>query len=314
MQKLDSINVAVADFRERKLKFGHFYDSKCLSQLETLILYYADGNSQLGKTKVCYLMNSDPQISKYLKSFLEEKFGFCKQYSPNTIVDYLRAKELIKSISREEKLTQNSKGAKQNFDLIQENLKPAFGLMATLVDNELKTMRDCFKIEEISLSRLIRLDAKAIIALDLLSDKDNEFQPEIGVYKASDSNEQLSLYQILNNCNTKMGSRKLKRWLLQPLCKPKTLEMRLDMVEMFSKEIEFASEVKKMIKQFPDIEKVALKMFKIHNEVQCSAGISDIYLVRQFSPNKYYLTALTPQLDLPYFETAVLIPFICDFF
>lgn len=76
-------------------------------------------------------------------------------------------------------------------------------------------------IHEIFLGKLdkfMRLDSAAADAIMLLPDKKSPNEPHS------------SLYGVLNQCRTSMGSRVLETWLRQPLLDKTAIEARLDLV------------------------------------------------------------------------------------
>lgn len=70
------------------------------------------------------------------------------------------------------------------------------------------------------LDKFMRLDSAAADAIMLLPDK------------KSPNDQHGSLYGVLNQCRTSMGSRVLENWLRQPLVDKAAIEARLDLVGM----------------------------------------------------------------------------------
>ncbi|CAN0227500.1 unnamed protein product, partial [Ectocarpus sp. 13 AM-2016] len=68
-----------------------------------------------------------------------------------------------------------------------------------------------------TLQKHLRLDSAAAAAVTLLPDPAAPHQYG-------------SLFDVLNRCKTKMGSRLLERWLRQPLTDKEEIERRHDMV------------------------------------------------------------------------------------
>jgi DNA mismatch repair protein MutS len=68
-----------------------------------------------------------------------------------------------------------------------------------------------------------------------------------------------SLFDIVNKCQTPMGSRLLKRWINLPLKERKSIEERLDAVEVFHKNEALCSEFSETLKSVGDLERLAAK-------------------------------------------------------
>ncbi len=66
-----------------------------------------------------------------------------------------------------------------------------------------------------------------------------------------------SLLGILDKCHTAMGSRKLKKWLREPLNDLEEINERLDSVELLVDEIILRNNIKEYLKQVYDLERLA---------------------------------------------------------
>jgi DNA mismatch repair protein MutS len=75
------------------------------------------------------------------------------------------------------------------------------------------------------------------------------------------SNDQAkTLLDIINQTSTPMGARMLKRWLALPLKEAKAIQDRLNLVDYFIKEEDFALEVKDLLKQTGDLERIIARV------------------------------------------------------
>lgn len=69
-----------------------------------------------------------------------------------------------------------------------------------------------------------------------------------------------ALIGILDKTSTSMGGRLLKKWLEQPLLKIREIEMRNNAVEYFFHNIAFMDDIKELLRQIYDIERLATKI------------------------------------------------------
>ncbi len=69
-----------------------------------------------------------------------------------------------------------------------------------------------------------------------------------------------NLYDVLNNCKTHMGSRLLKKWILQPLKNLKEIQKRLNEVENFYKDQLALNEIREYLKGVYDVERIIMRI------------------------------------------------------
>ncbi len=69
-----------------------------------------------------------------------------------------------------------------------------------------------------------------------------------------------NLYDVLNNCRTSMGSRLLKKFLLQPLKNRKEIEKRLDQLQNFYEDQLALNEIREYLKGVYDIERIVTRL------------------------------------------------------
>lgn len=93
------------------------------------------------------------------------------------------------------------------------------------------------------------------------------------------------LLQALDNTQTPMGARLLKRWMVLPLFDLTKINQRLDLVEFFIKEQSLTEELGKHIKQVGDMErlisKVPLKKVSPREVLQLAKGLHHIGAIQQ---------------------------------
>lgn len=73
-------------------------------------------------------------------------------------------------------------------------------------------------------------------------------------------NKKGALLWILDKTSTAMGGRLLKNWLEQPLLNIKNIEKRLEIVELFVNDIILMNEIKKLLRDIYDLERIVSKI------------------------------------------------------
>ncbi|RKO91193.1 DNA mismatch repair protein muts, partial [Blyttiomyces helicus] len=105
-----------------------------------------------------------------------------------------------------------------------------------------------YSLTQHDLAQFMKLDAAAVKALNLMPG------PMDG------SNKNMSLYGLLNNCQTAQGSRMLAQWLKQPLLSLPDIEMRQTLVEVFCNDTELRQGLQEEhLKRFPDLHRLCKK-------------------------------------------------------
>jgi len=147
-----------------------------------------------------------------------------------------------------------------------QGLRAVAGLIAKeglLEDDEFEGR---FVVEPGRLDQFMRLDAAAVLALNLF--------PEAEV-QAKES----SLFGVLNHCVTKqLGSRLLKRWIRQPLQDLKEIEKRQALVAGLKVDTTRRSELRQQLKQVPDVTKHTKKL----RGEKSRGGLKDLYVLYEF--------------------------------
>lgn len=76
------------------------------------------------------------------------------------------------------------------------------------------------------------------------------------ISNAYTGNIENSLFYILNKCKTRMGTRLLYSWLLNPLISKKDIEKRLSKVDKLLSNIETLNSIRKLLEEINDIERI----------------------------------------------------------
>jgi DNA mismatch repair protein MutS len=69
-----------------------------------------------------------------------------------------------------------------------------------------------------------------------------------------------TLFDVLNRTKTSMGARMFKKWLLKPLTNKKAIDERLDKVEFFVKDALLLAELRDVLKNISDLERILSKI------------------------------------------------------
>ena len=104
--------------------------------------------------------------------------------------------------------------------------------------------RHITSISRIEEDRHIWMDGFTVRNLELLSPMHPEGQ---------------SLFDILNTCDTPMGSRLLRRWIALPLKDAAPINERLNLVEFFIQNTEQANQVSEHLRHIGDLERIVAK-------------------------------------------------------
>jgi len=123
-----------------------------------------------------------------------------------------------------------------------------------------------FTLEKYTLTEYLRLDVAALAALNVFPQKNHELL----------SGSAGSLYGLLNQCKTSIGTRLLKQWLKQPTTRHHEIENRLSIVEYLHNNESLRSDLQSVyLKSFPDIEKLYSKFYRVHAKLRNSAQLLD---------------------------------------
>lgn len=120
------------------------------------------------------------------------------------------------------------------------------GCVAYLNDNKiaksLLSLKRFSSLDEAGGTKFLALDSSALTNLQIIG---------------NDSN---CLLQIIDNCSTSFGKRRLRFWIMHPLRNINSIEQRLDAVEELFNTEKFASLPKKL-QSFPDLERMLSRVY-----------------------------------------------------
>ena len=125
--------------------------------------------------------------------------------------------------------------------------KTASLLLNYLLDTQKRELEHLQKIEEIDNNEYLTMDIYTRKALELTAN--------------SKSNEKYgSLYWLLDQTKTAMGSRLLKQWIERPLISQDKIEKRLDIVEIFTNNFIQRESIKEILKDIYDLERLSSRI------------------------------------------------------
>ncbi|KAF2075091.1 hypothetical protein CYY_003611 [Polysphondylium violaceum] len=105
-----------------------------------------------------------------------------------------------------------------------------------------------FKLEKFDLEKYMRLDPSSFKGLHIIESKE--------------ATKDQSLYSLLNQCNTPMGSRLLLQWVKQPLIDTDEIEVRLNFVDAFYNDLELRESLRANdLKKVGDLDRLAKKFY-----------------------------------------------------
>jgi DNA mismatch repair protein MutS len=119
----------------------------------------------------------------------------------------------------------------------------AGAVLAYLADNQRAALANMRDLSVYNPARYLVLDASARRHLELF-------------VSTREGNRRGSLIEAIDTTRTAMGSRTLTRWLGQPLIDVSGIESRLDRVESFHSDALMRGEVRDLLREMPDVERV----------------------------------------------------------
>ncbi|KAK5942397.1 MSH2 protein [Knufia obscura] len=237
-----SVGVCFADASVRELGVSEFLDNDIFSNFESLLI-------QLG-VKECLMVKDakkekegatkDPDLAKIRQ--IIDNCGIA--VSERAMADFA-----TKDI--EDDLARLLKGEGSTGKLQATELKLAMGSANALV-KYLGLMHEPsnfgqFQLYQHDLSQYMKLDAAALRALNLMPGP-------------RDGSRTMSIFGLLNNCKTPIGSRLLAQWLKQPLMSLPEIEKRQQLVEAFVNDTELRQSLQEEhLRSIPDLYRLAKK-------------------------------------------------------
>ena len=120
-------------------------------------------------------------------------------------------------------------------------------ILKYIQETQLMEPRHIEKPKQMNINGTMILDNATIRNLELVA----------GAYSG---NVKDSLFSVINTTQTRMGSRLLYRWLLNPLIDKKGIDERLDMVDRFVKDTDRQNKIREELSSINDIERIVGKI------------------------------------------------------
>ena len=155
-----------------------------------------------------------------------------------------------------------------NYKLEETGMALALGCLAAAVNHLqlLSTGLKDFTLEKYTLSEYLRLDVAALAALNVFPQKNHELL----------SGSAGSLFGLLNQCKTSIGTRLLKKWLKQPTTQRVEIEKRLSVVQYLVDHDDLRTDLQSAyLKSFPDLEKLYSKFYRVQAKLRHTAHLLD---------------------------------------
>lgn len=235
-----SVGVCFADASVRELGVSEFLDNDIYSNFESLLIQLGVKECLLVKEAAKDGKQKDPELAK-LKQ-IADSCGIAISERP--LQDF-GTKDVEDDIAR---LLKGENAAGQ---LSIADQKLALGSANALI-KYLGLMHDSsnfgqYQLYQHDLSQYMKLDAAALRALNLMPGP-------------RDGSKTMSIFGLLNNCKTPIGSRLLAQWLKQPLMSLEEIEKRQVLVEAFVNDTELRQTLQEEhLRSIPELYRLAKK-------------------------------------------------------
>lgn len=234
-----SVGVCFADASVRELGVSEFLDNDIYSNFESLLIQLGVKECLMVKDAAKDNKTKDPELAK-----LRQIADSCG------IAISERASSDFATKDIEDDLGRLLKGENATAKLPTE-MKLAMGSANALV-KYLGLLHDAsnfgqYQLYQHDLSQFMKLDAAALRALNLMPGP-------------RDGSKTMSIFGLLNNCKTPIGSRLLAQWLKQPLMSIKEIEKRQQLVEAFVNDTELRQSLQEEhLRSIPELYRLAKK-------------------------------------------------------
>ncbi|OPJ56589.1 DNA mismatch repair protein MutS [Clostridium oryzae] len=187
------------------------------------------------------------------------------KYSPKEILveNNLNA-EFTNNIKNKFNVTITKKDLDYFKNEAEENLAKQFSSMdLSDYDSSIKFSANClinyfYETQKLSLSNISRMDKYDVVdfmSIDINTRRDLELTENV-----RDKSKKGSLLWVLDKTNTAMGSRKLRKWIEQPLINSNSILNRLNAVDELKNNYSLIVELKECLKKVYDIERITGKV------------------------------------------------------
>ncbi|KAK5082166.1 MSH2 protein [Lithohypha guttulata] len=235
-----SVGVCFADASVRELGVSEFLDNDIYSNFESLLIQLGVKECLLVKDTAKDGKQKDPELAKLRQIADSCGIAISERPAPD-----FGTKDVEDDIAR------LLKGEGASGRLAVTELKLAMGSANALI-KYLGLMHDTsnfgqYQLYQHDLSQYMKLDAAALRALNLMPGP-------------RDGSKTMSIFGLLNQCKTPIGSRLLAQWLKQPLMSLSEIEKRQVLVEAFVNDTELRQNLQEEhLRSIPELYRLAKK-------------------------------------------------------
>jgi DNA mismatch repair protein MutS len=240
-----SYNDKVLNHKENNFLAGIHFNQKTTGisflDVSTGEYYIAQGSNDYIDNLLQNFRPNEVIVQKNKLKAFQELFG--DKFYCNTFEDWVFTYDFTSELLLKHFETSSFKGF--GIETLDQGIIAAGAVLHYLADTQHDKVKHINKITRIEEDRYVWLDRFTVRNLELL-------------YSANEN--ATTLFDIIDQTQTPMGSRLLRRWMILPLKEKQPIEERLDIVEYFISNKEFAAEITKQIKLIGDIERLISKV------------------------------------------------------
>ncbi|MBU5669046.1 DNA mismatch repair protein MutS [Peptoniphilus sp. MSJ-1] len=281
------LNLTYSDYSTGEI----YFTEKTFLSKEELINFIKNEIYRISPNEVLINNNENIEIHK----ILESNNIFINSYEPENIKNADIFKDFNDFFSTEFKDNLKKVIKNNNFSDITSLKK----LLQYLIITQ--------KVNLSHINKLNYYDNFKFLVLDENSKRTLELTKGLNTFSKKES-----LLEILDRCNTSMGSRKLKKWVESPLINREKIIERQDLIESFTKNLLLQYKLDKLLKEVYDIERLVVKIsngtinpreiYSLKNTINNSIEIKDILenendRLKEFSRNIINLSEISQNID-----------------
>ncbi|MBD3280190.1 DNA mismatch repair protein MutS [Candidatus Dojkabacteria bacterium] len=232
-------NYLAAVFKEKENYYLAFCDLTT-GEFRTLTLdSEKDLNDEIYRINPNEILISESQLRDFQGAIIKQLQNF--QTSEESLWDIDNNLELLKKHFN----LNNFKSL--GYEKTDLELIPAGVILDYLKQTQKTDLEHIKNLKKLNRTDYMQLDPSTIINLEL-------------VWPIRAENKNATLFSVLNNCQTPMGQRKLKNWILHPLIKRGLIQARLDAVEELVKDSMNTSQIGELLNNYCDLERIVSKL------------------------------------------------------
>lgn len=218
---------------------GELYTTEIIGNKQSIWNFILDEVGKIRPSEI--ILNDKLMKNKKIIKIIETNFKPYFNKYDDVLIDIKFCTDTIKNHFNDEDLGKNPIHKKK------------YSILSTgLLLNYLKETQ---KIALTHINQVIYYDVKNYMELDINTRINLEINETI-----MGKGKKGSLIWLLDKTSTAMGGRLLKSWLEQPLINQETIENRLDIVEIFSRDVILTGEIRDYLKNIYDLERLMGKI------------------------------------------------------